>query len=58
VSLLVDTHVLLWFVDGDRRLGASARAAIRDGAVISAITAWEISIKAALGKLALLDATR
>lgn len=54
MNLLLDTHVFLWWLADDRRLTASARAAIeRDDAsvYVSAASAWEISIKAALGKL-------
>ena len=54
MNLLLDTRVLLWWLDGSRRLGRGARARIaaRDSAVwISAATAWEVAIKAALGRL-------
>lgn len=56
MTLLLDTHVLLWFGNDDRRLGPMARTAVREGDVmISAITAWEISIKEALGRLTVPD---
>ena len=29
-SLLLDTHALLWWLDGDERLSPAARAAIAD----------------------------
>ena len=54
MRLLLDTHVLLWWLSEDARLGREARAAIADGTssvLVSAATAWEISIKQALGKL-------
>jgi PIN domain nuclease of toxin-antitoxin system len=54
VRALVDTHVLLWFASGDRRLSAAARAFIEaDDAepVISAACVWEMAVKAGLGKL-------
>jgi len=54
VRLLLDTHVLLWWLADDRRLGQRARAlvAAADNTVyVSAASAWEISIKRALGKL-------
>lgn len=54
MRLLLDTHVLLWWLTDDRRLGAQARALIAnaDNSVyVSAASAWEISIKRALGKL-------
>jgi PIN domain nuclease of toxin-antitoxin system len=56
VRLLLDTHTFLWWIDGGRTLGREARAAIADGRsdiAVSAASAWEISIKRALGKLRL-----
>ena len=52
--LLLDTHVLLWWLDNAPNLGEKAKEAIKDGrneVYISAATTWEISIKKALGKL-------
>jgi PIN domain nuclease of toxin-antitoxin system len=57
VRLLLDTHALLWWL-ADESLSAQARDAIADSAnlvMVSAATAWEISIKKALGKLAAPD---
>ena len=54
MNLLLDTHVLLWWLDDPAQLSEAAGAAIRDeGNVVcvSAATAWEIVIKKALGKL-------
>jgi PIN domain nuclease of toxin-antitoxin system len=54
VRLLLDTHALLWWLDGDERLPAEARAAIADGAapvLVSAASAWEIATKVRIGKL-------
>jgi len=54
VRLLLDTHALLWWLDGDRRLSRTARTAIAasDNEVfVSAASAWEITTKARLGKL-------
>ena len=54
MNLLLDTHVLLWWLDDHKALSAKARRAIRDGrntVFVSAATAWEISIKQALGTL-------
>lgn len=57
VSLLLDSHVVLWWLADDPRLGASARAAIIDAhdVCVSAVTAWELEIKQALGRLELPD---
>ena len=54
MRLLLDTHVLLWWLSDDRRLGSQTRTLIRDAdnsVYVSAASAWEISIKRALGKL-------
>jgi len=53
VSLLLDTHVLLWLLAGEqRRFGPGTLEALRDrAAVVSAATVWEIAIKRRLGKL-------
>ncbi len=54
MNLLLDTHVFLWAVDDNPNLSTNAREAIIDGnniVYVSAATAWEISIKQAIGKL-------
>ncbi|NUQ38802.1 MAG: type II toxin-antitoxin system VapC family toxin [Caldilineales bacterium] len=54
MNLLLDTHVLLWALDDSPLLSPEARAAMTNGAnivFVSAATAWEISIKKALGTL-------
>jgi PIN domain nuclease of toxin-antitoxin system len=54
VRLLLDTHALLWWLDGDRRLSPKARRAIANESnaiLVSAASAWEITTKARLGKL-------
>jgi len=57
MRLLLDTHTLLWWLSGDRKLSANARSAIgseENTVYVSAASAWEISTKHRLGKL---DAT-
>jgi PIN domain nuclease of toxin-antitoxin system len=59
VTLLLDTQTLLWWRDGNRRLGARARAAIEQGAaavLVSAASGWEIAIKSRSGRLRLREA--
>jgi PIN domain nuclease of toxin-antitoxin system len=54
VRLLLDTHVLLWWLADDPSLGEEARTGISDpgsSVFVSAATVWEISIKQSLGKL-------
>jgi PIN domain nuclease of toxin-antitoxin system len=54
MTLLLDTHVLLWWLDDPNQLSRQAKKAIADGTnrvYVSAAVAWEIAIKKALGKL-------
>jgi PIN domain nuclease of toxin-antitoxin system len=53
VRLLLDTHVVLWWLTDDETMSAEVKEAI-DTEVevfISAASVWEIAIKQALGKL-------
>lgn len=57
MRLLLDTHALLWWL-ADEGLTVPARDAIADPGnvvMVSAASAWEISVKKALGKLATPD---
>ena len=48
MKLLLDTHALLWLVDGDAQLTQPARSAIADPAnvlFVSVATIWELAIK-------------
>ncbi len=54
---LLDTHVLIWLVDGDKNLSTVAKSAIEDednSLYLSIASLWEITIKLNLGKLDLL----
>ena len=54
MRLLLDTHVLLWWLADDRRLKGPERRAIADAETlvyVSAATVWEIAIKKGLGRL-------
>lgn len=53
MSLLLDTHALLWWLAG-APMADDARAAIADPGTLVAVSAasvWEIGIKRAIGKL-------
>lgn len=55
MKLLLDTHVLLWWLRDDPRLGARGRALIadpRNEVLVSIASFWEIAIKSRLGKIA------
>jgi PIN domain nuclease of toxin-antitoxin system len=54
VRLLLDTHVVLWWLSDDSLLPESAATAIANAGtevLVSAATAWEIAIKKASGRL-------
>jgi PIN domain nuclease of toxin-antitoxin system len=54
MNLLLDTHVLLWWLDANPTLSEKAKSTIADGnnlVFVSAAVIWEIRIKQALGKL-------
>jgi PIN domain nuclease of toxin-antitoxin system len=54
VRLLLDTHTLIWWLNGDSSLPASARkfvAAENNEIFVSAVSAWEIATKFRLGRL-------
>jgi PIN domain nuclease of toxin-antitoxin system len=54
MRVLLDTHVLLWWLLDENAVSRVARAAIADDAnetLVSAASAWEIAIKYKTGKL-------
>lgn len=54
MRLLLDTHVLLWWLADAPKLAGEARAAIADPAneiCVSPASVWEAAIKRTLGKL-------
>lgn len=58
MKVLLDTHVFLWWINDDPKLGHNARDIIRNidnHLMFSAASGWEISIKVKLGKLDVAD---
>jgi PIN domain nuclease of toxin-antitoxin system len=54
VRLLLDTHVLLWWLADDRKLAKNAREIIAkpdNDVLVSSASLWEVAIKAALGRI-------
>jgi PIN domain nuclease of toxin-antitoxin system len=54
MRVFLDTHVLIWLVEGDKNLSTVARSAIEDennSLYLSIVSLWEITIKLSLGKL-------
>ena len=57
--ILLDTHVLLWYRMGDRRLGRRARRTVeralsRRRAAVSAASFWEVALLVSRGRIDLL----
>lgn len=58
MKLLLDTCTFLWAIEGGGDLSEAARNALTDPAndvFLSAVSAWEIAVKHALGRLPLPD---
>ena len=56
MKYLLDTHALLWFLKGDKKLSAKARGLIDNPGnrkFLSIASLWEIAIKVSLRKLVL-----
>ena len=54
MNLLLDTHILLWWLDDNASLSTNVRGAIADTdnvIILSAAVIWEIRIKQGIGKL-------
>ena len=54
MSLLLDTHALIWFAENSPELSEAARAAVADSSedvFCSVASIWEMAIKLSLGKL-------
>lgn len=56
--IVLDTHVLIWAMEGDGRLGSQSGRLIEDaareaGLFVSAITPWEVAMSTEKGRLAL-----
>lgn len=56
MKIVLDTHTLLWFIEGSSKLSIKARIIIEDfnnKIFVSSVSLFEISIKLKLGKLIL-----
>jgi PIN domain nuclease of toxin-antitoxin system len=56
MTLLLDTHTLLWWMDNSKQLGRRSLALLKDPHTevwISAVCIWEVSIKTSIGRLKL-----
>jgi PIN domain nuclease of toxin-antitoxin system len=58
MGALLDTHALIWWVEGDDRITARLRQLLsnpQEDVFVSAATAWEIATKVRIGKLRLAE---
>ena len=58
MKLLLDTHILLWYLEGHPNLPETQRQQIEDRhnqVEVSAVSLWEMTIKISIGKLELMD---
>ncbi|NOX48385.1 MAG: type II toxin-antitoxin system VapC family toxin [Chlorobi bacterium] len=56
MNYLIDTHILLWYIVGDKRIRPNVKEKIENGnntVFISNASLWEIAIKISIGKLKL-----
>lgn len=56
MNYLIDTHILLWYIVGDKRIKKNTKTKIEDKnntTFISNASLWEIAIKLSIGKLIL-----
>ncbi len=59
MRLLLDTHVLIWWLRDNPQLGSRSRSLISDAGVdvlFSAVSCWEASLKHRVGKMELAGA--
>ena len=56
MKLLLDTHAMYWYIEGDPKLSGTAQTLIQDATndvFVSPASYWEIAIKVSIGKWAL-----
>ncbi|MEO6760595.1 MAG: type II toxin-antitoxin system VapC family toxin [Saprospiraceae bacterium] len=54
MGLLLDTHTLIWYLEGDAQLSSTAKRQLDNQSerrCVSAVSVWEMAIKINLGKL-------
>lgn len=54
MNYLIDTHILIWYLENDKHLNSNYAEIINDKKhqpFVSSISLWEIAIKMSLGKL-------
>jgi PIN domain nuclease of toxin-antitoxin system len=58
MNILLDTHAMIWFLEGAPQLGKTVETVIADRnnkVLFSVASHWELCIKVSIGKIALMD---
>lgn len=60
MRVLIDTHILLWFINDDPQLSQETKALLQSDTdvAVSVASLWEIAIKVSIGKLTLPDSVQ
>ncbi len=56
MKIVVDTHILLWWMLNDRKLTKNAQDLIADPSnqvLVSSVSVWEIAVKESLGRISI-----
>ena len=56
MNYLIDTHILIWFIEGNKQLSKQAQLLIANptnNIYVSQASLWEMTIKISIGKLSL-----
>lgn len=56
MNYIIDTHILLWYMEGNSRISTGTQEKIEDASntiLISNASLWEMAVKVSIGKLAL-----
>ncbi len=54
MNIIIDTHALIWYIEGEKKLSKTAISAIENlnnQVFVSKSSLWELAIKISLGKL-------
>ena len=55
-SYLIDTHVLLWYIEGNSRLSSKIISILdnpTNTVYVSKVSLWEVTVKISIGKLSI-----
>jgi PIN domain nuclease of toxin-antitoxin system len=56
MQILIDTHILIWFLEGNNLLSTQRQKSLSDSqneVLVSIASLWELAIKLSIGKITL-----